>query len=340
MTEQWQPGITQHTLRIRAELLKTLRNFFAVRDVLEVQTPLLSRSANPDPNVIPLTAKLHLRGQPTAHYLQTSPEFAMKRLLAAGSPSIYQIVTVFRDYDLSARHLPEFALLEWYRIDFDHYALMNEVEMLLHECLHIVQRDCPAVPRYSYAQLFQQYAGFNADFDPNNISAATLREHCVAAGFAIPDSMLDANNVLNNRDVWLDFILSLHILPQLPKSPLFIYDYPVSQAALAQIVMASDKVTPVAARFELLWGDLELANGFYELTDAIEQRQRFESDLQQRAQRGLSAVTLDENFLMALQMGLPRCAGVALGIERLLMVLLDATHIRQVTAFADDFVNE
>ncbi|MCW8907107.1 MAG: EF-P lysine aminoacylase EpmA [Sedimenticola sp.] len=318
----WRPGASIEMLRLRAQLLAQIRDFFRQRGVMEVETPVCSRCATTDPAIESLrtrfTGPRAADGLPL--YLHTSPEFAMKRLLAAGSGPIYQICKVFRDGEAGARHNPEFTLLEWYRPGFDHHRLMDEVEALL---LHLVPESHPA-RRLSYQALFQQYL----QIDPQQASIGDLRRCAESQGLA------DAGRLqLADRDAWLDLLLSHYIEPRLGQGACFVYDYPASQAALARIRPGSP---PLAERFELYLDGIELANGFHELTDAAQQRARFEQECEARQRSGLPEVPMDHRMLQALEHGLPRSAGVALGIDRLLMWLGGASHIGEVLAFSLD----
>jgi lysyl-tRNA synthetase class 2 len=307
----WRPIATIDSLRHRAQVYRQIREFFEQREVFEVDTPQLSASTNTDPQI----ASIRVPHKAESLYLQTSPEFAMKRLLAAGSGSIYQICHAFREAESGRRHHPEFTLLEWYRSGFDYQALMDEIEQLIDE----LSGKSNEFQRISYRELFIEYAGI----DCLNIELTQLRSRCEELVAGTNSNELDF-------DQCLDLLLSLVVSPQL-RGYLFIYDYPRSQAALARL---SPQNPLLAERFELFHNDLELANGFSELTDAGQQRLRFEQDNHLRALRGLRQYPLDENLLAALEAGLPDCAGVALGLDRLLMVLLGLHHIDEVLAFS------
>lgn len=308
----WQPSARLSTIRARARLYQEIRVFFAARHCLEVDTPLLSASTNTDPHIASLPA-----GEPASRlYLQTSPEFAMKRLLAAGSGSIYQICHAFREGESGRRHREEFTLLEWYRVDFDYSQLMDEIEQLIDYLSETPNRFC----RISYRELFLRYT----DIDIDSVAHEHLREHCRQQIPGTGAEQLDF-------DQCLDLLISLVIQPAM-RGYVFVYDYPVSQASLARVNRHDCKV---AERFELFYNGLELANGFSELTDANTQRLRFEADNQKRQQNGLPVYALDENLLAALEHGLPECAGVALGLDRLLMVLQNIDSIDQVMSFSD-----
>jgi len=318
--DDWRPSASADTLVIRARLLQRIRAFFQAREVLEVDTPLLSRAAVTDPHIETFVVQEPQQGVP--RYLHTSPEFAMKRLLAAGSGSIYQVCKVFRQGEAGRHHNPEFSMLEWYRLGFDHHQLMDEVESLLRELLD-GYRTLAAGQRLSYRAAFQQYVGL----DPLSASVAELQAAVKQHGIEVIG--LDETH----KDPWLDLLMTHVVEPALPPDgPVFIYDYPASQAALARIRQSEP---PVAERFELYLDGMELANGFHELTDAQEQRQRFAADLAARKASGLPGVPADERFLAALEAGLPPCAGVALGIDRLVMLAAGVKSISEVLTFDD-----
>ena len=310
----WQPGASGDTLQARAALLVKIRAFFTSRAILEVETPLLCRSGITDPAIEPLWV-----GSGTSldrpRYLQTSPEYAMKRLLAAGSGPIYQLAKAFRDGEAGGRHNPEFSLLEWYRPGFDHHQLMAEVTELLFLCL-----GRQPVQSFTYRDLFRQFL----DIDPFTAPLSALED--LARG------ELDLGFSCGQRDTWLDLIMSHLIEPRLVNPGMcFVYDYPASQAALSRIV-ASEGVD-VGQRFELYVNGMELANGYCELTDPGEQRARFVADNELRREAGQPDRPLDELLLAALDHGMPACSGVALGVDRLLMLVTGASDIRDVLAF-------
>jgi lysyl-tRNA synthetase class 2 len=310
----WRPSANERQLRERAALLASVRSFFEQRDIIEVETPLLCSSGVTDPAIEPLTVT---RGEAlsTPRFLQTSPEYAMKRLLAAGSGPIFQITRAFRDGECGARHNPEFTLLEWYRPGFDMHRLMAEVAELLAHCLG----ELPCQLR-SYRDWFIDLLGL----DPMTAPIGQLER------FA--RSELDISALTGDRDMWLQLIDSHLLEPKLAGLGVcFIYDYPASQAALARVETVEGK--DVARRFEVFVHGMELANGYHELTDAVEQRRRFEGDNARRREHGLAERSLDERLLSALADGLPDCSGVALGIDRLLMVKTGATRIGEVLAF-------
>lgn len=303
----------------RARLLAEVRRFFAERDVLEVTTPVLSQAGNSDPNIDSFVTRYHgpQRGGPPARWLRTSPEFFHKRLLAAGSGDVFEIASVFRDGECGPRHNPEFSLLEWYRIGFDHHRLMDEVEALVRGVALAFGRKLDGCERLSFQDCYRRYSGL----DPLTAPLAVL--DAALARFSINLDGL-------RRDDRLDLIRTHVIEPQLaPGQILFVHDFPASQAALAQI---SARDPRVAERFELYLGQVEVANGYHELGDADEQRRRFEHDLALRRSRNSSEPALDERLLQALPQ-MPDCAGVALGIERLHQWLVGAAHIDEVLAF-------
>ena len=317
----WQPTASLANLTKRAQILAKIRNFFAARDILEVETPLLSNATITDPVLHSFSTCY--TGPGAAHgktlYLQTSPEFAMKRLLAAGSGSIYQICKAFRNDELGRHHNPEFTMLEWYRPGFDHHDLMNEMDELLQWVL-----GCESAERFSYQQIFLRHA----KLDPHNASSEDLRQTAKAHGIEIPSLELD------NKDSWLHLLMSHVIEPHLgQKNPCFIYDYPATQAALAQVRPGRP---PLAERFEVYVKGIELANGFHELSDAEEQRRRFAYELEERKPLGLPIVPMDYNLLAALEHGIPNCAGVALGLDRLVMLACNAQSLQEIISFPVD----
>ena len=290
--------------------------------MLEVDTPACSAFAVTDSALCSLTTRYTGPGAASGRklYLHTSPEFPMKRLLAADSGPIYQICKVFRDGEAGRIHNPEFTLLEWYRPGFNHHQLMDEVERLIQAVL-----PSPGpVLRVSYAELFQSHLGI----DPHNSSADQLR--LCALGQQIPgaDSL-----ALSTADAWLDLLLTHCIEPRLEQGLCFVYDYPATQASLAKIRQGDPAV---AERFELYLDGLEIANGFHELSDAAEQRSRFEQELLRCQDEGCPQVPMDEYLLQALDAGLPDCSGVALGIDRLLMRIMGVDNINEVLTFPLD----
>ena len=310
----WRPAASLERIRARASLLQQLRHFFAARDILEVETPLLCGAGVTDPVIEPLVVEGGaLVRQP--RYLQTSPEYAMKRLLARDGMAIYQLARAFRDGEAGARHNPEFTLLEWYRPGLDHHELMAEVAELVRHCLG--ER---ALRKFSYRQLFREYLQVDAFTASPGELESLVRAH------------IDVGAMAGDRDLWLDLLMSHVIEPRLVQPGMvFVYDYPASQAALARVVEVDG--VAVGQRFELYVDGMELANGYFELLDAGEQRRRFERDNARRREHCQPERPLDEKLLAALEHGLPPCSGVALGVDRLLMLATGVGDIRKVLAF-------
>ena len=300
-------------LKLRASVLAEIRRFFAEREVMEVETPLLGTSTVTDVHLQSFEVRPHDLSEPPL-FLQTSPEYAMKRLLAAGSGPIYQIAKAFRSGERSRLHNPEFSLIEWYRPGFSLTDLMDEVEQFI---THLLCRQ--KIPRYTYGELFREHL----NLDPHTITLQELR-HCSDELIDVCGADLDAND-------YLQLLMDQKIEPRLPDC-CFVIEYPEAQAALSAVAPDADGV-PVAQRFELYVDGMELANGYFELTDAVELRSRFEGDLARRQQLGLPAVPVDEELLAALKVGLPSCAGVALGLDRLLMVLGQNRDICDVISY-------
>ena len=309
---------TPEVLRLRALMFARIRSFFEARSVLEVDTPALSSAGVPDPALSSVTANLSSSSAP--HYLHTSPEYAMKRLLVTGSGDIYQICRVFRDDELGRWHQPEFVLLEWYRLGWDEQRLMLEVESLFGDLsASLSEARWEPTVRMSYAQAFRTFVGSDTSAAREEL-IARLR----ALGIDVPPDL--------THDALLDLAFSTVVAPCFPARALtFVHDFPASKAALARI---KPQTPPVAARFEVFAGSIELANGFAELTDAAEQRRRFDAELGERTRRGLNVPPLDEAFLSALERGLPPCAGVAVGLDRLLAVILGFDRLAPALSFA------
>jgi elongation factor P--(R)-beta-lysine ligase len=317
-TNQWRPSAQSEVLHKRASIIKQIRQFFDERGVLEVETPALSHGSVTDFNLRAFSCEFNnpLSPKTSLLYLQTSPEFAMKRLLCAGSGAIFQISKAFRNEEAGRLHNPEFTMLEWYRPDFNHFMLMDEVEKLVCPILGVGK-----VQQLTYQQAFKQHL----HYDPLTDDMAGLKHLCGSLGYS------ELANNESDPDVLLNLLFSQHIEPAISQQqPCFVYDFPASQAALARL---NPDNPLVAERFELYYRGVELANGFHELSDVKEQRQRFESDNQKRAVAGLPSSAVDEFFLSALEYGLPDCAGVALGVDRLIMLALDRQQISEVLAF-------
>ncbi|CAN0302476.1 unnamed protein product [Discosporangium mesarthrocarpum] len=321
----WQPGASPENLKRRARLLSDIRNFFAERDILEVETPALGRHAVTDVHLDSFSVDAGTAGDASTSnslqkYLQTSPEYAMKRLLAAGSGPIYQLGKAFRREATSRLHNPEFTLLEWYRPGYSWRQLMEEVAALVVTVLELPGPG--SIAQFSYAELFANHFNIN----PHTVDGTTLE--------ALTRATVDLTATGLSATDCLQLLMHHCIEPTLPDY-CFVYDYPEAQAALSVVEHGADGI-PVARRFELYGAGMELANGYQELTDAQEQRRRFEHDQAQRRQRDGSPISIDERLLAALESGLPACAGVALGVDRLAMLALNANHINEVIAFTDE----
>jgi len=312
----WKPSSDASAAMRRAEMLKRARQYFSAQNVLAVDTPALGPYATSDPNI----DSLSVRSKPGKDsFLHTSPETSMKRLLASGYPDIYSICRVFRDNEAGNRHRPEFTLAEWYRLGFDLNAIIDDTVGFIASCLDLPKL-AENVLQYEYTDVFQEFA----NIDVHAASTDELANRCNAdAGIK---SEIEAR-----RDSGLDLIMSTIIAPRFVHDQLtVIRHYPASQAALARLCPGDERV---ADRFEVFCGDLELANGYVELTDAGEQRQRIEQDHEERLRAGRSSLLADEMLLAALEAGLPECAGVAVGVERLQMVLDQTDDIRDVVTF-------
>ncbi len=317
MTEHsFKPTANVQAMQARATLYQQIRQFFAARQVMEVETPILSQAAVTDVHLASIMATRHVNAQQQTAYLQTSPEFAMKRLVASGSGSIYQICKVFRDDEHGRKHNSEFSMLEWYRPDFSLLQLMQELSDLL--SLVFDQSIQPKI--LSYKQAFLHRLNVN----PLSADLDILKHTAQRVGLHI--------DLGDDRLAWLDVLFSHFIEPSLGFDyPVYLTDFPSEMASLAK-VKTDDEGFKVAARFELYINGLELANAYDELADSREQANRFAADNLERAKRGLPVVPIDQHLLAALD-HFPPCAGIALGLDRLLMVLLDSTRIDQVIGF-------
>lgn len=340
--QNWQPTASLENLKLRAKILAKIRTFFSERGVLEVETPTLSHATVTDVHLQSFVTHYQSDGAGTSTplYLQTSPEYAMKRLLAAGSGPIFQICKSFRNDGENGRfHNPEFSMLEWYRPGFTHHELMTETDELLQHILQSVPAE-----RSTYADIFWRYA----DINPHTASLEELKNR------ALQLEGVEKDFNFTDRDSWLQLLMMHLIEPKLgcttpPPScpsptrgegtpnkilqPTIVYDFPASQAALARIRADNP---PVAERFEVYIEGIELANGFHELTDAKEQEQRFKKDLQLREKLGYSLPPIDYRLLAALEHGMPPCAGIALGIDRLVMLATKASKLADILSFAFD----
>lgn len=318
----WRPTAAAQVLRQRAAMLARVRAYFAAEGVLEVQTPVLSASAPCDPQIEPVAA----RGRDgSTRYLQTSPEFAMKRLLAAGMGDCYQACPVFRDGEAGRLHGPEFTMIEWYRIGFSARDLRRDVERVVQAACGDRRRFAPA-RTVSYRDAIRAACGI----DCRDTDAGAIRGVLGARGI-IPAHADDWD-----QDAWLDLLVGAVVGPALGReAPEFLIDYPPAQAALARIGRDAQGAA-VAERFELYVDGVELANGFRELGDAAEQRRRFDADLARRRRHGQREMPLDERLLGALAHGLPDCAGVALGFDRLVMVALGLPDLASAMSFSHE----
>lgn len=314
----WMPDATVANLLKRAAILTEIRRFFTDRGVLEVETPALSHATVTDIHLVPFSTRFCEPGarDGVPLWLITSPEYHMKRLLSAGSGPIWQMCRCFRNEEAGRYHNPEFTMLEWYRPHYDMYRLMDEVDDLLQQIL-----ECDAAEKLTYQQAFNRYL----NLDPLTADLEQLRQAAVKLDVA------EAIEGEEDKDVLLQLLFITGIEPNIGKEkPVFVYHFPASQAALAEISAEDHRV---AERFEVYYKGIELANGFRELTNADEQRQRFELDNQRRAARGLPQYQADPYLLAALEAGMPDCSGVALGVDRLIMLALGAEHIAEVMAF-------
>lgn len=324
--DQWRPSATISTLQQRASLLRCIRHYFDMQKVMEVETPIISTHATVDVFIESFEVHFAPIGDPHSYtyYLHTSPEFAMKRLLAAGSGDIYSLGKVFRNGEAGSRHNPEFTMLEWYRVGMNQQQMMDDVAQLLMSVCDFQERQ-----RYSYGELFESYFGIN----PHRATEIMLQE--------LMAEHVDANLTELDRADCLDLLFSNCIEPMLvqkqgvQKAALygyFVYDYPACMAALAKITVNSDG-DQVAERFELFINGVEVANGYHELQCSEEQQQRFEHELEKRSAKGAKRYPYDANLVAALHYGLPECAGVAIGVDRLMMLICQTQEIGDVVAF-------
>jgi lysyl-tRNA synthetase class 2 len=315
MNDDWRPGTSDKTLRLRAALLARTREFFAARALLEVETPLIGANTVTDPHLDSLVT--HLAGQDKNFFLQTSPEYHMKRLLAAGSGDIYQVCKVFRNGEAGRRHNPEFTMIEWYRLSLGYLELATEVCELLAVLLD--KPDYAEPEMLEYAEALERFAGLDAGDYADGKLLAALNAHDVA----VPDRTHGA--------ALQDLVFSTLVAPQLGKNKAtVIYRYPAAQAALARLCRDDPGK---AERFEVFCAGMELANGFQELTDAVEQEQRFSSDNKKRQRDKLPTIAADQRLIAALADGMPECAGVAVGFDRVVMLASGSSDIAEVMSF-------
>ncbi len=313
--EDWRPSASWERLQQRAALLRELRIFFAARGVMEVETPLLASAPVTDPNIDAISTE-HPAGGHQLLWLQTSPEFAMKRMLAAGSGPIYQICKAFRRGERGARHNPEFSMLEWYRPGLSLAELMDEVVAVIRLAVGEVE-----VEYLSYRQAFERHL----QIDPFQAELETLQQAAA--------NHLDLNFDSDDPDLWLQLLMSTVIEPALAADRITIIgDFPASQAALAR-VENDEHGQPVARRFEAFYAGMELANAYDELRDVSELLRRIRRDHVQRDSAGRAMPPIDRQLLKAMQAGLPECVGVAMGLDRLVMLASGATRIDEVIAF-------
>ena len=324
MSDLWMPACNVEQLHARADLLSKVRQFFSQRDLLEVETPLLCQATGTDPQLDFFSTDYHYPPDNKTMYLQTSPEFAMKRLLAAGSGSIFQICKAFRNGESGRFHNPEFTILEWYRVNFTLWQLMDEVIELL---LELMQNSyaIQSVNKISYYDCFEQVTGLN----PLVFCQEKYRE------YAALNSIQDAINICgDDHSMWLDFIFSYKVQPTFEKHVItVVHSYPAIQSSLARINSDNPEI---ADRFEVFIGDVEIGNGFFELSDAKEQEKRFDQENRMREAGDLQQVEKDSLFLDALKNGLPDCSGIALGLDRLLMMMTNTQQLSDVIAFPID----
>ena len=315
----YQPSCSLDALKARAEMYTKIRHFFAERNVLEVETPILSQAAVTDVHLASVQVQRHIHGKLNTQYLQTSPEFPMKRLLASGSGAIYQICKVFRDDEHGRKHNSEFTMLEWYRPSLDLKGLMHETADLLEVCLaHRFGEVRPYILSYKHA--FQD----RLDINPLQATLKQLKETANRVGLNL--------DLGNDRLAYMDLLFSHFVEPSLGfDAPVFLTDFPPEMASLAK-VKTDEEGELVAARFEVYIEGLELANAYDELLDAAVLAARFDADNAERAQQGLPVIPTDQYLLAALP-NMPECSGIALGIDRLLMVAMNKMKIEQVITF-------
>jgi lysyl-tRNA synthetase class 2 len=310
-SQSWRPSAAIETLKLRAELNKKIRAFFEARQVLEVETPILSKTATVDPAIESFST--HLLNQ--TYYLQTSPEFFLKRLLAANAGDVFSLAKAFRQGEVGYKHQPEFTLLEWYRINWDEHQLIDEVIELLSLFFTNLKPK-----KITYRNLFVDKVGL----DPFVSSAEEVEQKA--------RKYIKIDTQENDKDFWLDLLMTHVVEPQLNDELFAVYNYPASQAALAKIEIDNNG-HKIARRFEIYFRGMELANGYFELLDPVEQKKRFEKDLVYREKNNLPLLPFDEHLIAAMEYGLPACAGVAMGVDRLMMLLAKEKKIQNVLSF-------
>ncbi len=317
MTEQWQPAASIGNLKRRAQLINNIRSFFAERGVMEVETPSISRYPTLDLHLESFGVNIDSDLPP--RYLITSPEYHMKRLIAAGSGSIYQICKSFRCDEVGAHHNPEFTILEWYRVGWNHLQLMEEIEGLMMQIMGTGK-----ATRTSYREIFRSLL----QLDPLEFEHKEFKTLCQKLGAKPPQDLLSESA---SKDECLNYLMGSYIEPQLGRdNPVFVCDFPASQASLSRIHKTDPRLS---TRFEVYYKGIELGNGFYELTDAGVQEKRFRETNTLREQMGKARLHPDRSFLAALEQGMPDCAGVAMGLDRMLMLAMGQDKIERVMSF-------
>ena len=330
----WQPTVSASRLKDYARLLENIRNFFQQREVVEVSVPCISSTTSPAPHLESIRVEAPISGatrddSTSQFYLQTSPEFFMKRLLCSGSGPIYRMGPSFRRGELSSRHNPEFTMLEWYRPAWHYHQLIDEVEALIVSLFGPTEQ--AEIERTSYQELFEEFTGV----DPHQADFNTLAKLAHdKLGYQTPETDRTGSTE-QDRSELLELVFSGYVLPKTENRYLLVYDFPVCQAELAQ-TGADQNGCKIAERFELYINGIELANGYQELTDAAELERRLESWTAQRQAFGKEAIAPDQRLIEAQQYGLPVCSGVALGVDRLAMCLFEADTISDVIAFPID----
>ena len=325
----WQSTLSWNNAQKRAKILQKIRLFFAERNVVEVETPALSQGSVTDVYLDAFNCRYNFLSdsplnQPSSLFLQTSPEFHMKRLLASGYGCIFQISKAFRHEEAGRNHNPEFTMLEWYRLGFDHFDLMNEVADLIKIIL-----SCPQPQQITYQAIFLEKVNIDPLTTTRTELLQLIKQYDMLSDWLVEDSNNDVDN-----DILLHYIFSEIIEPIIGiDAPCFVYNFPKSQASLAKLSSVDDRV---AERFECYYRGVELVNGFHELTDENTQAQRFQKDNEKRLDKGLLEKPIDERFIAALTHGLPQCSGVALGVDRLVMLALSIEHIEKVLTFPID----
>lgn len=319
MVSDWRPTTSLQNLKIRAKTLEKIRRFFAARNVMEVETPVLCQGIGTDPNLAYFSTQYQAGSDLQTFFMQTSPEFCMKRLLAGGSGCIYQISKVFRNDESGRFHNPEFTMLEWYRLDFNLQQLMDEVSDLIKD---LFSGALTTVEQVSYSEIFHRYT----NLDPLEFEVDRWRQCAKNHNLADAETICGKDHL-----IWLDFLFSFLVQPQLGKQSIcLVYDYPACQSSLARV---KDQEPRLVERVEVFIDGVELGNGYFELTDPIEQQLRFENEQLIRKQQGLETQILDWRFLEAINSGLPTCSGMAIGLDRLLMVITGSRKIEEVIAF-------